>query len=184
MSDFDMDQPADSTADADVAPDVAALRAALSDAQKKSEDYYDQLLRLRAEFDNFRKRTEKEKADARDWGKQEILMPLLNLVDVFEQALNQVQHAKDMRQVQKGLEFLHKNFSDFLKAEGLESLQPVGKPFDPHMAEAVEQQEVADEKQVGTVLAELQKGYRLKDRLLRPSQVRVGVAKPTAEKTD
>ncbi len=160
--------------------ELAILQQAVQEAKKSAADYYDQLLRLRAEFENFRKRTEKEKSEARLWGKQEILFPLLNLVDIFEQAMAQVQHARDMRQVQQGLEFLHKNFSAFIKAEGLEPIETIGKPFDPHNAEAVEQEET-DDANVGMVLAELQKGYSFGGRVLRPSRVRVGVARPAAD---
>ena len=142
----------------------------------KAAEYYDQLLRLKAEFENFRKRADREKAEARAWGKQEVLLQMISLVDVFEQALNQAHHAKDLKQVVQGVEMLHKSFAGFLKEEGLEPIETVGKPFDPHLAEAFEQQEVED-SQVGQVLAELQKGYAFQGRVLRPSRVRVGVAK-------
>lgn len=155
--------------------ELAILQQALEEAKKKTADYYDQLLRLKAEFENYRKRTEKEKAEARLWGKRDVLMPLLGLVDVFEQALAQTRGARDVRHVLEGLEFLHKNFAGFLKAEGLEALEVLGKPFDPHTAEAVEQVEVSPE-QAGHVLDELQKGYAFQGRILRPSRVRVGVA--------
>ena len=70
----------------------------VEEQKAKSADYYDQLLRLKAEFDNYRKRVEKEKVEARAWGKQDVLMPLLSLVDVFEQALAQAQSgAKDLK---------------------------------------------------------------------------------------
>jgi len=152
----------------------------VDDFQKKATEYYDQLLRLRAEFDNYRKRVEKEKNDARLWGKQDVLMPLLSLVDVFEQALDQAEHAKDVRQITEGLGFLHKNFAGFLKAEGLEALEVVGKPLDPLKAEVMEQVEV-EEENVGQVLSEVQKGYSFQGRILRPSRVRVGVAKTKSD---
>src|SRR5882724_2150066 len=150
----------------------------MSDEEVKEEkaeapDYYDQLLRLKAEFDNYRKRVEKEKAEARLWGKQDVIMPLLSLVDVFEQAMAQVESAKDVKQVAVGLEFLHKNFSSFLKSEGLAPLDVVGKAFDPHLAEAVEQVEM-ENGQVGVVLAEIQRGYMFQGRVIRPARVRVG----------
>lgn len=153
------------------------------DFQKKSAELYDQLLRARAEFDNYRKRVEKEKVEVRLWGKQDVLMPLLSLVDVFEQALMQAEQAKDVKQITQGLQFLHKNFAQFLKAEGLEALEVVGKPLDPLKAEVIEQVEV-DDAQVGQVLSEVQKGYTLAGRILRPSRVRVGVSKKQEEKTE
>lgn len=146
----------------------------------KAADYYDQLLRLKAEFDNYRKRVEKEKQEARVWGKQDVIMPLLSLVDIFEQALAQAQNAKDVKQVSVGLEFLHKNFSSFLKSEGLSPIEVVGKAYDPHVAEAVEQV-AAEGDQVGQVLSEIQKGYMFQNRVIRPARVRVGVAKESEE---
>jgi molecular chaperone GrpE len=159
--------------------ELSILQQSLDEQKVKAADYYDQLLRLRAEFDNYRKRVEKEKTEARAWGKQDVIMPLLSVVDVFEQAMAQAEKAKDAKQVAVGLEFLHKNFSNFLKSEGLAPIETVGKPFDPHQAEAVEQVEV-DDGQVGQVLSELQKGYLFQGRVIRPARVRVGVAKQLA----
>src|SRR6267154_760098 len=99
--------------------ELSILQQSVEEQKAKSADYYDQLLRLKAEFENYRKRVEKEKMEARAWGKQDVIMPLLSLVDVFEQALAQAETAKDVKQVAVGLEFLHKNFSSFLKSEGL-----------------------------------------------------------------
>ena len=117
--------------------ELTLLQQTLDDVKKRSAEYYDQLLRLQAEFDNYRKRVEKEKAEARQWGKQDVLMPLLSLVDIFEQAISQAQHAKDVKQVSQGLGFLYKNFASFLKTEGLTPIDVVGKDYDPHLAEAV-----------------------------------------------
>ena len=153
-------------------------RQALEESKKKATDYYDQLLRLKAEFDNYRKRMEREKTEARAWGKQEVLLEMISLVDVFEQALAQAHSAKDLKQVVQGVDMLHKSFANFLKTEGVESIEVVGKPYDPHLAEVMEQQEV-EGNQVGQVLGELQKGYTFQGRVLRPSRVRVGVAKKT-----
>jgi molecular chaperone GrpE len=163
--------------------DVESLRRSLEESQRKAAEYYDQLLRLKAEFDNFRKRAEREKSDSRLWGKQEVLMELISMVDVFEQALAHAHSAKELKPVVEGVDMLHKNFTQFLKAEGLQPLEMVGTTFNPQWAEAVEQEEV-DKKKVGQVLAELQKGYLFQGRVLRPGRVRVGVqrkAEPEAE---
>ena len=159
--------------------ELSILQQSLEEQKAQAADYYDQLLRLKAEFDNYRRRVEKEKLDARTWGKQDVIMPLLSLVDVFEQAMAQVENAKDVKQVAVGLEFLHKNFSGFLKSEGLAPVEVIGKPFDPHLAEAVEQEEV-DNGRVGQVLAEIQRGYSFQGRVIRPARVRVGVARESA----
>lgn len=159
--------------------ELEILRQALDEAKKKADAHYDQWLRARAEFDNFRKRAEREKAEARLMGKQDVLMPLLQLVDVFEQALAQTETATNVAQVRIGLEFLHKNFASFLKTEGLSPIEIVGKPLDPHLAEAVEQVDVP-EAQNGVVLSEIQRGYLFQGRVLRPSRVRVGFARAGA----
>ena len=159
--------------------ELTILQQSVEEQKAKAAEYFDQLLRLRAEFDNYRKRVEKEKVEARQWGKQEVLMPLLSLVDVFEQAMVQAENAKDVKQVAVGLEFLHKNFSSFLKSEGLAPIEVVGKAFDPQFAEAIEQAEVEGD-QVGQVLDEIQRGYSFKGRVIRPARVRVGVAKQPA----
>jgi molecular chaperone GrpE len=159
--------------------ELSILQQSLEEQKAKAADFYDQLLRLKAEFENYRKRVEKEKMEARAWGKQDVITPLLSLVDVFEQALAQAETAKDVKQVAVGLEFLHRNFSSFLKSEGITPIEVVGKPLDPHLAEAVEQIEV-DNGQVGQVLSELQKGYSFQGRVIRPARVRVGVAKQPA----
>jgi molecular chaperone GrpE len=160
------------------APSGKELKKALEESKKKAAEYYDQLLRLRAEFDNFRKRGEREKLEARAWGKQEVLLELISLVDIFEQALEHAHKAKDLKDVVSGVEMLHKSFAQFLKTEGLQPILTEGQTFNPLWSEAIEQEEVDGEK-VGQVLSELQKGYLFQGRILRPSRVRVGVARKT-----
>lgn len=164
----------------DALAELETLRINLADAKSKAAEFYDQLLRSRAEFDNFRKRVEREKTEARQWGKQEVLMELIALVDVFEQAMAHAHKAKELSQVIEGVTMLHKNFAQFLKSEGLEPIDATGKPFDPATAEVMTQEEV-EADQAGQVLEELQKGYLFKGHVLRPSRVRVGVAKKQEE---
>jgi molecular chaperone GrpE len=164
--------------------ELEILRQALEETKNQSAQYFDQLLRLKAEFDNYRRRADREKTDARAWGKQEVLVQLISLVDVFEQALNQAHKAQDLKQVVRGVDMLYKSFSQFLKAESLEPIETEGLPFNPDEMEAIEQVEVENKRQVGYVVEELQKGYRFQGRILRPSRVRVGVAKKTAEEKE
>jgi len=160
----------------EVQAELESTKEALAAAKAKAVEYYDQLLRSRAEFDNFRRRVDREKSDARAWGKQEVLLKLVSLLDIFDQALDQTATAKDTRQVAEGVEMLHLGFAQFLKAEGLEAIDCVGKPLDPEKAEVLAQSEV-DGDQAGLVLEEIQKGYMFQGRLLRPSRVRVGVSR-------
>ena len=169
----DMEEKQDKHTDPDT------LRQKLAEAKSKAAEYFDQLLRLRAEFENFRKRAEREKRESLAWGKQEVLLQLVGLVDVFEQALTQAHTAKDLKHVVKGVEMLHTSFAQFLRAEGLEPIEMLGKPLDPSLAEVIAQQEV-EEDQVGQVLEEFQKGYLFQGKILRPSRVSVGVSKKEA----
>lgn len=158
----------------------AITREALEEARQKAEDLYNQLLRLRAEFDNYRKRVEKEKHDYRRAGKEEVLLELVRLMDVFDQAMAYVRSTVNPQTVSQGLEMLQQGFARFLKAEGIVPIETVGKPFDPALAEAVEQVDVTDGPE-GHVVEEVQKGYEFQGRLLRPAKVKVVHAKKERE---
>ena len=162
---------------------VMDVNEELEAERRKSAEYYDQLLRLKAEFENFRKRTDREKIDARAWGKQEVLMPLLSFADVFEQAMGHARSASDPKEVITGFDLLQKALGALIKAEGIQPIDILGKPYDPHLAEAVEQTEVEDESLVDMVIGEIQRGYTFQGQVLRPSQVRVGVAKKETKET-
>ena len=150
--------------------------------KEKVQDYRNQILRLQADFANFRKRAEKEKGEAIRFGREVILERMIGLSDVMENALKHSQNAKDLDSLKKGFEMVTQEFSRFLKSEGAEPLRTVGKPFDPNQHEAVEQVGTENEKENDTVLEELQKGYTLNGRLLRTAKVKV--AKFKEEKKD
>jgi molecular chaperone GrpE len=110
----------------------------LEAAQKQAADYYDQLVRLKAEFENYRKRSEKEKADARRWGKEEVLLGLISLMDVVSQAEAAAQKGSDLKAITAGLHMLYGEFKRLLKDEGIEEIAAEGRKFDPAGHEAVE----------------------------------------------
>src|SRR5262245_43323816 len=111
--------------------ELAILKESLDQARAKAAEYYDQLLRLKAEFENFRKRAEKEKADARRWGKEEVVLRLVSLMDVMEQAEAAAHKTTDMKSVVAGLDMLYKEFKRLLKDEGLEEVPAKeGEKFD------------------------------------------------------
>jgi molecular chaperone GrpE len=148
------------------------LRQSLDEAKLKSADYYDQLLRLKAEFDNFRKRMEREKADARRWGKEEIVLRLVSLMDVMEQAESAAHGTADIKSIVLGLDMLYGEFKRLLKEEGLEDVPAiVGEAYDHNAQEAVET--VEDDGAAGRILSVLQKGYRFQGVLFRPARVKV-----------
>ena len=135
-------------------------------------DYYDQLLRLKAEFDNYRKRAEREKADARRWGKEEIVLRLVSLMDVMEQAERAAHQAPDIKSIVFGLDMLYGEFKRLLKDEGLEEVAAtVGEPYDHNLQEAVET--VESDGAEGRIVSVLQKGYRFQGALFRPARVKI-----------
>lgn len=154
-------------------PAEGGQKESLDSYKQKADNYYDQLLRLQAEFANFRKRTEKEKADAIRFGREAILERLISLLDVMEQALKHAQNASDAASLKKGFEMVVNEFHRLLKSEGVEPVDSVGRTFDPHLHEAIEQVETEKEDEHHKIMGELQKGYTFQGRLLRPARVKV-----------
>lgn len=155
-----------------VDPAVEQKTAELDILRQSLDETKDQLLRARADFENYRKRMEKERADARRWGREEVVGKLVALTDVLEHAEAAAQKGTDMKSVVVGLDMLYKEFKKLLKEEGLEEIPAdPGAAFDPAVHEAVET--VPDEGEENRVLAVFQRGYRLNGNLLRPARVKV-----------
>jgi len=154
------------------APSEAEALAAERDrlAQEKAE-LQDRLLRLAAEFDNFRKRSERERLEAIEYAAAGALASLLPVLDDLERALKTPTTDGDYA---RGVELIHQRFSDSLRKLGVEPLEAQGKPFDPALHHAIERVEDPAVEQ-DTVVAELQRGYTYKGRLLREALVRVAV---------
>jgi molecular chaperone GrpE len=140
--------------------------------QLKSErdSLIDRLARLQAEFENARKRTAREQQEFREYAVADALKALLPTLDSFERALQT--SASDKPEFRGGVELIYKQLQDALSKLGLRPIPAKGEPFDPHLHQAIE---MVDTKEAEDhhVLEELQRGYKLKDRLLRPSMVRV-----------
>lgn len=152
----------------------------LEKQKKQAEDYYNQLLRLQADFENYRKRVEKEKPGLINYGKAEILLKLLPLYDLLLAAHNHINSAKDGAaggdEVLKGLEMIFKEFSKVFEAEGIRPMDPVGKPYDPMASEILGVVDGTDEND-GLVTEELQKGFWYNDKILRPARVKIAKKK-------
>jgi len=153
------------------APDPAAYAAEeLQKLQKERDNLFDRLARLQAEFDNYRKRAAKENADFRDYAVAEAAKSLLPVIDNFSLALkNAGAKPEDFK---KGVELIHKQLQDVLQKMNVQMVPAQGQPFDPRVHEAIEMVE-SDQAEDNHVLEELQPGYKLKERLLRPAMVRV-----------
>jgi molecular chaperone GrpE len=155
-------------------PDGAAsdpLEAARTEAQRLRE----QLLRTAADFDNYKKRVRRETEDAERRAREELLRDLLPVFDNLERATQHAEQASDVKSLADGISMVLRMFGDTLGRMGIERIQAVGQAFDPALHEAVQQMETT-EHPAGSVAAEVQAGYRLGDRLVRPAMV--VVAKP------
>ncbi|TDL34491.1 nucleotide exchange factor GrpE [Jeotgalibacillus sp. S-D1] len=140
--------------------------------EAKAEEAENRYLRLRADFDNYRRRIQKEGEAKEKYRAQSLITNILPALDNFERALN-IEVSDDQNgSFLKGMQMVHTSLLDALKAEGLEVIESVGQQFDPHLHQAVMQ--VSEEGvDSNTVVEEFQKGYRLKDRVIRPSMVKV-----------
>lgn len=141
--------------------------------KEKMENYWEQLLRLQAEFANYRKRTEKEKTEAIRFGREIMIEKLISLTDVMESAIKHSQNATDLHSLKKGFEMVYQEFLSFLKSEGAQPLKTVGESFNPHWHEAVEQIKTDKEEENNLILEEVQKGYSFNGHLLRAAKVKV-----------
>jgi len=158
------------------------LRQSLEDRKKQADDYYDQLLRLKAEFENFRKRAEREKQNHLMWGKEDVLTKQLMLIDALEQADKSLKTSTNIESVKKGVELIHQEFVKMLQSEGVTEIECLGKQFDPHLEEALEQ--VASDKEEGTVVDVIQKGYCLNGKVIRYAKVKVSQQNVKDEQTE
>ena len=153
-------------------PPQDPLEAARAEAQKSR----DQLLRVAADFDNYKKRSRREIADAVKIAREDLLRDLLPVFDNLERASAHAGTATDTKALADGISMVQRQFVDVLGKLGIERVAAAGQPFDPAVHEAVQHLET-DEVAPGVVAAELQAGYRLGDRVLRPALVVVAKAK-------
>jgi molecular chaperone GrpE len=138
------------------------------------EEMKDKYLRLTAEFDNYRKRTLKEKADLLKYSSEEVLKDLLPVIDDFDRALKAIETANDINAVKDGIALIVNKFNDFLKAKGVKEIEAIGKDLDTDLHEAITKIPVQEEAQKGKIVEVIQKGYMLHDKVMRFSKVVVG----------
>ncbi len=147
-------------------------RESMEEKNRQISEYLDQIVRLKAEFENYRKRVEREKAEYLAWGKQDILQRLIMLQDVLEQAQRQAGSTQNIESIKQGLSLINREFEKFLVTEGVDPAKTKDAMFDPHLHEAVEYVETGSGRD-GEILEELQKGYSFNKRVIRPARVRV-----------
>jgi len=163
------EQPADAAAEQPAEDPTAALKAALADANDRN-------LRLMAEFDNYRRRTAKEQLELIETANGKLLEKLSEVQDNFERAFASENKAQDLEAFEKGMQMIYNQFAKILTDAGLEQIDPTGAEFDPNMHEALMQQpsETVPEGHVVTVF---QKGYKLKNKILKTAKVIVSSGK-------
>jgi len=154
---------------ADAQPTDAQAADALDELKREKEALQDRLLRTAAEFDNYRKRVDRERRDLAEYTAADVVSEMLPIVDNLERALAAAPDADPLR---KGVELIHKQMLDLLRKRGVKAIEALGADFDPNFHQAVIH-EPSNEHREGEVIEELQRGYLLGDRLLRPAMVKV-----------
>lgn len=150
--------------------EAVSLEEQLEAAEAKAAEYLDGWQRARAEFANAKKRLEKSRVEARRNATVEVIGKILPILDDFERALENVPENIAADGWFEGIALIDRKLHDILKSENIERIETVGEPFDPNLHEAVLQEE-SDEYESGTVIKELQSGYRLDERVIRPAMV-------------
>lgn len=140
--------------------------------QQKYEALNNQYIRLAADFDNYRKRQEQERESLLKYGAESTVKKLIEVVDNFDRGLKAIETVEDCEKVKECYTLAYKNFTDVLNKIGLEQIKAEGEEFDPYLHEAV-MRTPTDEKPEDTIIAELQKGYKLGDKVLRAALVNV-----------
>jgi molecular chaperone GrpE len=171
MADEETVQPVDSDPPATDSPEPSP--SGVETLKRERDEYYDRLLRKTAEFDNYRKRVERERRAQADQAVMDLLHELLLVVDDFDRALTV--DADEGGSYKKGVELIHAKLHDLLRKQGLRPIESVGADFDPNVHQAVVH-ETSPEHREGEVIEELRRGYMLGDRLLRPAMVKVAKA--------
>ncbi len=160
----------DTTASGETTAAAAGAGSEIERLRAERDALLDRLARLQAEFDNARKRAAREQQEFRDFAAADAIKTILPALDSFERALKAP--ASDASDLRNGLELIDRQFQDALQKLGVQPISALGKPFDPRLHEAVEMVDT-NEVEDHHVLDELQRGYKYKDRLLRPAMVRV-----------
>lgn len=165
-----VDQDAEN-ADAQKEDETEAMQREIEQLKKEKEDTYQRMLRIQAEYENYKKRTQKEKEAERKYKSQDLVQELLPVLDNFERALK-VEATEETKSLIDGITMVYNQLQDALKSQGVEVIEAEGKEFDPNIHHAVMQVE-EEGIESNIIVEELQKGYMLKDRVVRPAMVKV-----------
>jgi molecular chaperone GrpE len=173
-------QQTENVADSAAEKDAEAEKSADQPAEKeedwhgKYDELNDKYLRLMAEFDNYRKRTLKEKMDLTKYAEEDVLKGILKVVDDMERAINNLDTAPDMNAVKEGVELIYKKFKSFLETRGLKEVEAMHQELDTDKHEAVAKFAAPSEDLKGKIIDVVEKGYYLHDKIIRYAKVVIG----------
>ncbi len=154
--------------------ELSLIKAELEGAKTRAAEATEQYLRLMAEFDNFRKRSRRETEALQEFASEKVLTVLLPVLDDFERTLTVMEKTDNMTSIQDGINLVHDKLQRVLQKEGLNRINAKDEEFDSELHEAIHSIEAPEEDKKGKVLEEVEKGYRLKDKVIRYSKVIVG----------
>jgi molecular chaperone GrpE len=166
-------EPMEADASTATAVDAPDLAEEIIELRKERDSLHDRLLRQAAEFDNYRKRIDRERRETSEYAAVEFVKDLLPVIDDFERALQT--EAPGAESYRQGLEIIQRALLELLRKRGVTGIEAVGTDFDPHVHQAVAYEEAPDRRE-GEVIEEFARGYKLGDRLLRPAMVKVAKA--------
>ena len=162
--------PAEETAAAEPAAQNVDLKVMLEEKEKEAVANYDKYLRAVAELDNYKKRVVKERFDIIKYGKEDVIKDILPFVDSLDRALEHAESNTDINSFKEGLKLIQDQLLGSLKKHGVERIETAGMDFDPNFHEALMQME-SDQHEDNKIVSEMERGYLLNGRLLRPSKV-------------
>jgi molecular chaperone GrpE len=174
MADEDTMNPATTAPAATDVPGAAETSSEAETLKRERDTYYDRLLRKTAEFDNYRRRVERERREHADEAVVDLLQELLLVVDDFDRALT-VEAGEGAASYRKGIELIHSKLHDMLRKKGVRPIEALGADFDPNVHQAVIHEESPGHRE-NEVIGEMRRGYTIGDRLLRPAMVKVAKA--------
>lgn len=153
--------------------EIEELKNKLKQKEEEANEYLEMAQRLKAEFENYRRRTEKEKADLVEYGKEQVILDILPVIDNFERALEtQYDDNGENGSFKEGINLIYKQFKGILEKMGVKEIESLGQMFDPYKHHAVMQEE-ADGKKENEIIEVFQKGYMFNNKVIRPSMVKV-----------
>ena len=155
----------------------------LAEQAAQATHYLDMYQRTLAEFDNAKKRLERERQEARQFGAERVVRDLLPIVDSFDHALKTLQGADEQDPVVIGVKLIHRQLHDLLQREGVQPITSIGQPFDPHRHEAVAEVAAVNGQPDHAIVEEIHKGYTMHGKVLRPAHVKIAIAPTRTSET-